>query len=889
MSADASSIVDADGLGIFNYQWQRNDAAISGATGASYALGDANVGAQLHVRVNYTDGHGTPETLISAATASVANVNDSPAGAPVIVGSSVEGQVLSANTSSIADADGLGAFSLQWQRDGADIAGATAATYSLGGADAGKQVRVRVSYSDGWGTNEVLTSAATATVVNVNDAPVGLPSISGTAVVGQTLNAITTTITDADGLGAFAYQWMRGGVAVSGAAAANYVLTNADVGAQISVGVAYTDGFGTTETLASSATDAVQILNHLPTGSVVVSGTAALAQTLAATSTVADVDGMGPLTWRWQALNGAVWVDVADNNRNTLIVDTRFAGMPLRAGVSYTDAQGTAEAVFAAATAAVPAITFNMINGTTGAETLTGTAGADKISGLAGNDMLNGGLGNDLMLGGLGDDTFVVDSFADGITESAGEGNDTVQSSVTYTLPAAVENLNLTGTAAINATGNSQDNLLTGNSAANALQGGAGNDTLNGGAGADTLAGGLGNDTYAVDNVADVVNENANEGIDLVQTSVTFTLSGNVENLSLTGTAAINGTGNSLNNNLVGNSGNNVLTGGAGNDLLDGGAGIDTLVGGAGDDVYLVDATKDVVTELAAEGSDTINAAVTYTLPANVENLNLTGSLSNNGTGNSQDNIIVGNAAANTLTGDAGNDTLDGGAGADKLVGGPGNDTYTVDLATDLTTESANEGTDTVLASVTLTLSTNVENLTLTGLLALNGTGNTLANVLLGNAAANVLTGASGNDTLDGAAGADTLIGGTGADIYLFGRGSGIDSIQENDATAGVIDRVQFGANIVQADTLFTRTGNDLTAAVGLAGDRLVVKDWYLGTPYQVEQFAYANGTVLSNTQVSNLVAAMAAFDEPAAATSSSMMRTTQFHATDLAAYGAMT
>ncbi len=889
LTVSTAAMADADGLGPVNYQWQRNGAAIPGATSSSYSLGDADVGAQLRVQVSYTDGHGTPETLISAATAPVANVNDAPTGAPTIAGSAVEDQVLSANTSSIADADGLGSFSYQWQRNGIDVAGATLATLALGDADAGKQMRVRVSYTDAWGTNEVLTSAATLSVANVNDAPVGMPSISGTATVGQTLGAVTTAVSDADGLGTFAYQWKRSGVAVAGATAASYLLTNADVGAQMSLSVTYTDGFGTAETLASAPTPTVQIFNHLPTGSVTVSGTAALGQTLTATSTVADVDGLGTLTWRWQALNGALWSEVADNNRNTLIVDARFTGLPLRAGVSYTDAQGTTEAVFSGATSSVASVTFNAIIGTAGADTLSGTAGADKISGLAGNDTLNGGIGNDLMLGGLGDDTYVVDALADGVVENPSEGNDTVQSSVTYTLPAEVENMTLTGTAAINATGNSQDNLLTGNSAANVLQGAAGNDTLNGGTGADTLAGGTGNDTYVVDNVADAVNENAGEGTDLVQASVTFTLSNNLENLSLTGTAAINGTGNSLNNNLLGNSGNNVLTGWAGNDMLDGAAGNDTLVGGAGDDIYFVDATKDVVTELAGEGTDTANSAVTYTLPANVENLNLTGSLSNNGTGNTLDNIIVGNAAANTLTGDAGNDTLDGGAGADKLVGGLGNDTYIVDLATDITTEAANEGTDTVMASVTLTLSINVENLTLTGLLPLNGTGNAAANVLLGNAAANVLTGAAGNDTLDGAAGNDTLVGGTGADIYAFGRGSGVDTVQENDATTGVLDRVQFGANIAQADTVFTRTGNDLTASIAGTSDQLVVKDWYLGTAYQVEQFAYANGTVLSNTQVANLVTAMAAFDQPTAAASSSMMRSTQFHATDLAAYGAMT
>lgn len=911
LSAATTSSAAADGLDPPSFQWSMDGAAASAAPSTTYEMGASGDALAIQLRNAYVDGGGAAALLTSAVNGLASNANDEPQGLPLITGTAEEDSVLTVDAAlvtdegglgafsvsfppagsaaAVANADGLGPYNYQWQRNGVDIAGATEVTYALGDADAGKQIRVRVSYADGWGAHELLTSATTAVVANVNDAPVGLPSISGTAAVGQSLSAVTTAISDADGLGALAFQRTRGGVTVAGATAANYVLTNADAGAQIAVGVAYIDGFGTLGVLASTPTGVVQFLNHPPTGSVAIGGNAALGQTLTATSSVADVDGLGALTWRWQALDGTVWSDVADNNRSTLIVDARFAGMPLRAGVSYTDGRGAAEAAFATATSAVPAVTFNAINGTAGAETLTGTAGADKLSGRAGDDTLNGRLGTDLMLGGLGDDIYVVDSLADGVIESAGEGNVTVQSLVPYTLPAAVENIALTGTAANNATGNSQDNQLTGNSAANLLQDEAGNDTLNGGAGADTLAGGTGNDTYVVDNMADAVDENAGEGTDLVQASVTFTLGNNFENLSLAGTATINGTGNLLNNNLLGNSGNNVLTGGAGNDMLDGAAGNDTLVGGAGDDIYFVDVTKDVVTELANEGTDTVNAAVTFNLPANVENLNLTGSLGNNGTGYTLSNIIVGNAAANTLTGDTGNDTLDGGAGADKLVGGIGNDTYIVDLATDITTEGTNEGTDTVLASVTLTLSSNIENLTLTGRLALNGNGNTLANVLLGNSAANVLTGAAGSDTLDGAAGNDTLMGGTGADIYLFGRGSGVDMLQENDATAGVMDRVQFGANIVQADTAFTRTGNDLTASVGATVDKLMLKDWCLGTAYQVEQFAYANGTVLSNTQVANLVAAMAAFDEPAAAASSSMVRTTQFHATDLAASGAMT
>lgn len=203
----------------------------------------------------------------------------------------------------------------------------------------------------------------------------------------------------------------------------------------------------------------------------------------------------------------------------------------------------------------------------------------------------------------------------------------------------------------------------------------------------------------------------------------------------------------------------------------------DTLEGGVGNDIYVVHSANDTVAELSGQGTDTVRADVSYTLGANVENLELNGSAAINGTGNSQANRITGNSAVNVLTGLGGNDTLDGRGGADTMNGGAGNDIYIVDNVGDAVSESGGSGSDTVQSSVTYGLSAGVEKLTLTGTGAIDGSGNDLVNQLTGNAAANVLSGlggndivkgGSGNDTLNGGIGNDQLTGGGGADKYLF-------------------------------------------------------------------------------------------------------------------------
>ena len=491
------------------------------------------------------------------------------------------------------------------------------------------------------------------------------------------------------------------------------------------------------------------------------------------------------------------------------------------------------------------------------ANQITGNWGYNLLTGGAGNDTIDGGEGADTAVGGTGDDTYLVNSSADLITELAGEGTDVVLSTArSFTMGANVEHITLQGTDSISAVGNASANTMIGNSGDNTLDGGDGNDSLVGGAGFDSLLGGAGSDTmaggadsdfYRVGSAGDVVTELAGEGLnDTVEAWINYTLGANVEHLTLGSTSAINGTGNSA---------NNVLTGNAANNVLDGLTGADTMSGGAGNDTYVVDNAGDVVNEGVGAGTDQVNASVSYTLKANVEKLTLTGSGNLNGYGSDDANTITGNAGNNlldgglgndTLLGGAGNDTLLGNAGDDSMVGSTGNDTYRVASAGDVVVELSGEGTDSVEAYLSYTLGANVENVTLFGS-AVNATGNALANQITGNSLANTLDGGAGNDT------------------YVMGRGSNADTIRDSDATAGNLDVLSFTAGIATDQLWFRHLGNDLEVAIIGTSDKATVKDWYLGSQNHLEQFRTADGKVLLDTAVDNLVNAMASFAPPAA------------------------
>ncbi len=315
------------------------------------------------------------------------------------------------------------------------------------------------------------------------------------------------------------------------------------------------------------------------------------------------------------------------------------------------------------------------------------------------------------------------------------------------------------------------------------------------------MIGGLGNDTYFVDSTGDTVTELADEGTaDRVYSSIDHNLSANVEQLVLSGTDNLNGTGNASDNRLYGNVGNNSFDGGDGNDLLYGRDGDDTLIGGAGNDQlrgdagnddmigglgndrYFVDSVGDSVTELADEGTaDRVYSSIDYTLSANVEQLVLSGTDNLNGTGNAENNRLYGNVSNNYLYGLGGNDLLYGRDGNDLLQGGLGDDTLRGDA------------------------------------------GNSL---LDGDAGVDRLTGSTESDLIVGGLGNDIITTGEGYDVISFNAGDGQDTV---NASTDADNTLSLGGDFAYSDLSLTKTGNNLVLNMG-ATDQITLKDWYAGS-----------------------------------------------------------
>ena len=304
-----------------------------------------------------------------------------------------------------------------------------------------------------------------------------------------------------------------------------------------------------------------------------------------------------------------------------------------------------------------------------------------------------------------------------------------------------------------------------------------------------TLAGGAGNDVYEIHRAGDVVVEAAGAGVDTVRSSVSLTLAENVENLELTGTAAINATGNAANNTLAGNAGDNILKGGNG---------IDTASYAYSADSVTVDLDITEQQNTGGAGFDTLMS---------IENL-------------------IGSRLDDSLFGNAGNNLLDGGSGADLLVGGAGNDTYVVDNAGDEIVEDSAGGVDTVRSSMSLTLGAGLENLVLLGSTNLTATGNAGANVLSGNGGRNVLDGAGGIDTASYANALAGVRGGLDKAGLQSTGGAGADRLIsiENLTGSKYADTLHgnAGDNVLDGglgiDTLtYARAGSAVTVSLGLS------------------------------------------------------------------------
>ncbi|WP_223555859.1 peroxidase family protein [Pseudomonas sp. BF-R-01] len=613
------------------------------ATGSTFLVGPDEAGLNIRVRAVYQDAQGTLEIVESSG-------NSEPTEGATVTGLAVQNQLLTADTSTIVDADGLTnpQFTYQWQaNDGlgfVNIAGATGSTFSLGQAQVGQEVRVMIGYVDNFGVAESVASNILGPVDNVNDAPTGALLISDTTPdQGQVLTALTAGIADVDGLGTFSYQWQQGIGAsfsnINGATASTFTPGVAQGNLQIRVIVRYTDGFGTLETLTSAATAAVAVLSG-----VVLQGNA-----------------------QANTLTGGAGNDVL----------LGLGGSDTLNGLAGTD----------------------QLFGGNGNDILNGGDDNDILNGEDGNDTLNGGLGADALNGGAGNDTYVVDNVGDLITEAVGGGTDLVQTAfASYLLDANVENLTYTG--AGNFTG-------TGNALANTITGGVGNDLLDGGAGADRMVGGAGNDTYIVDAATDVVVEVAGGGTDTVQTSLaSYTLSGNVENLTYTGVGNFAGSGNGLNNVITAAAGNDTLNGGGGNDILTGNSGNDTLNGDAGNDQLVGGIGTDTLNGGngddsldGGDGADTLNGgAGSDTLLGGLGDDSLDGGtgtdLLQGGDGN---DTLLGGDANDTLLGGIGNDFIDGGTGNDTVTGGAGNDMMVASNGNDIFMFSAGFGVDQII------------------------------------------------------------------------------------------------------------------------------------------------------------------------------------------------
>jgi Ca2+-binding RTX toxin-like protein len=856
----SNTLADADGLGAIGYQWYADGVAITGATGNSLTLAQAQVGKAITVEAKYTDGFATVETVASAATGAVQNVDDPRSGSLTVTGNVVQGNTLVA-ANDFADADGLGAIAYQWYADGVAIAGATADTFTLTQEQVGKNISVQAGYVDGFGMHESASVVVAEAVANVNDAPTGVVTITGTLAQGQTLTA-TNNLADLDGMGAVTYQWYADGVLIAGANAATLTLSPENVGQAISVAASYTDGFGTSESLTSAPTDAISAVSYFmgTAGNDTISGT-----------TGADV------------MEGLAGDDIYYvNDAGDIVVEQLNGGNDtVNVSANYTVADNVE---FVHITKAGIAVNGNTANNTF------------YIDAVGGN-VLDGG-------GGINVASYLNATTAVRATlSSVGAGEASDGSDSLYNFADLI--------------GGRYDDILTGNDANNVISGGTGNDVIRGGKGNDVLvSAGAGNDTYifargdGADAITDFDPTVGNHDIVSFESGITFDQLF-FQQSGTTLIVRIIGTNDMISfNNWFSNTFSRIeeFRTADGHVLL--GANVQAMVTAMasislpppGQFYLAANYAAQLAPSYAANwhvNSAPVGAVTISGTPAVGQTLLFTTSLTDaDGMGAihyqwyANDMEIVGaNASSFTITQDTvgkqitaranyidgygtaesvrsdnailisppvmgtiDDDTIIGTVGADFMQGLAGNDIYVVNNVNDTIAENINGGADAVQASVSHTLEENVENLVLEGTQDIDGNGNDLNNVLIGNSGANTLAGGTGNDTLSG---------GLGNDTYKFGKGDGVDLVLESDATAGNIDTLLLGPGVAQQNLWMSRVGTDLRIAIMGTSDQIIVSNWYGGSQYQVEQIKTAEGRTMLNSDVDRFVQAMASFGVP--------------------------
>ncbi len=282
---DASSIVDGDGVGSMQVQWQISDDGaiwgnLSGEIRQSFTPREHHVGRRLRVQLSYVDGQGNLETIISPASMPVQNVNDKPNGAPQLVGAAREEDAIVVDTSMISDDDGLGNFSIIWQRsstktDWQAFPETNGEVLQLAQRHVGYSYRAVVSYTDGHGTKELLVTNPSETVQNVDDPVQGEVLITGEATEGSTILVSTNGVSDEDGIASMSVGWEastdgRNWRTIETAGATQLALSQMLVNKQIRARVAVVDTFGVETVIFSQATNTVQNVNNKPAGTIFV-------------------------------------------------------------------------------------------------------------------------------------------------------------------------------------------------------------------------------------------------------------------------------------------------------------------------------------------------------------------------------------------------------------------------------------------------------------------------------------------------------------------------------------------------------------------------------------------------------------------------------------------